>query len=477
MCLQHYTHSAFLKSLNLVVFALLLILNVQAQDPETENYKETDKLIQMYDSLGQYSNAMTQSKRGLSQAHNFQNVQKESYYNLRLAKYYYLLGNSRAAIMHFRLYAVLREQEVSNLKNMEMIRLEDAYLEQLTTFANEIELNNRFITRLQKENTSYDQSLQWIYTASKIGAGAIVLIFGIILYDRRNKKKKGEDHILKENKDLERLRDIVEKQESEELRNQEEIRLLKGKQQRQAWYTRQIQRSLLPNSKKINEHLKNSFILQYSMSSTNGDFYVINQIDGKTVLVVLDCPGHGPDAAYNTVIAYHHLQEILQSGITAPSMILTMMDQKIKHSLEETGLDKNEIHGSKIAVCEIRNETKEIEYAGAGFPLFYVHLDKIHIEKGNHFPVGDAVFSDPYYSSTHIRLSSDDMVYFITDGFYRQLGGKRNKKFMRGSLTSLLKSMHHQSLSEQKFILDKVLTEWKGKNPLTDDVLVVGIKM
>jgi len=171
------------------------------------------------------------------------------------------------------------------------------------------------------------------------------------------------------------------------------------------------------------------------------------------------------------------LQAIFQGGISTPSMILTLLDQKIKHSLEDTGLDKNEIHGSKIAVCEINLETKEVEYAGAGFPLFYVHLDDVHMEKGNQFPVGDTVFSDSYYSSVHIRLSDGDMIYFFTDGYYRQLGGKKNKKFMRSSLSSLLKSMHKQTLKEQKFILEKVLMEWKGKNALTDDVLVVGLKV
>ena len=48
---------------------------------------------------------------------------------------------------------------------------------------------------------------------------------------------------------------------------------------------------------------------------------------------------------------------------------------------------------------------------------------------------------------------------------------------MRRSLSNLLQSMHHQTLSEQKLILDKVLSEWKGKNARTDDVLLVGIKM
>ncbi len=462
------------RLLLLLIISLAFIQNPRAQ--EIESYVKTDSMMIRYDSLGYYKTAIFHAKTGLSKARKFKNTDKESYYHLRLAKFYYYMENIKSSIMHFRLYSILREQEASNLKNKEIFLLENAYLEQLNIFSNEIDLNDRLITVLQKENAIFEQNLNWVYTSAKIAGAAIIIILAIFLYDLRMKKKSGKVHSENEINELERLRSLTVKQTEEQERKQEEVKLLKGNQQRQAWYTRQIQMSLLPNPKN-NEQPKNSFILKYSKSSINGDFYVKHEIDNKTVIAVLDCPGHGPDAVFNTVIAHHHIQEILTSGVTKPSMVLTMMDQKIKQSLEETGLDKNEIHGSKIAVCEINNKTKEVEYAGAGFPLFYVHLDDVHLERGSPFPVGDVVLSDSYYSSSHIRLSYDDMIYFITDGYYRQLGGKQDKKFMRRSVTSLLKSMHHQSLTEQKLILDKVLKEWQGKNPLTDDVLVVGIRM
>lgn len=87
------------------------------------------------------------------------------------------------------------------------------------------------------------------------------------------------------------------------------------------------------------------------------------------------------------------------------------------------------------------------------------------------------MFRDKFYSSSHIRLSDDDMIYLATDGYYHQIGGNSNKKFMRESMISLFESMQNQTLTEQKFILEKVFNEWKGKQSQTDDALVLGIRL
>jgi serine phosphatase RsbU (regulator of sigma subunit) len=444
---------------------------------QQENYAKFDSLIHLNDSLGRYFDAEKAAKEGLALAENERDIERQAFYNLRLAKFYFELNNTRRSLMHFRLYAVLMEQQVSNQRYAEMRLLEEAYLEQLSLLQTELDLNDQLINRLSVDNSRMESSLSWIYTASKIGGIAIFLIAIIILYDRRSRRKSNETQATEESKEVQRLRAKFEKMEEEQARNQQEIERYKGSHQRQVWYTRHIQSSLLPSVQTTNQKLKQSFVLSFSKEATSGDFFVVHEANNKRVIVLIDCPGHGPDAAYYTVMTNHHLSEILNKAITTPSMILTMMDQKIKQNLEDTGLDKNEIHGSRMAICEIDIETKEVEYAGAGLPLFYVYHDALKMEKGNTHPVGDSIFSDPFYSSVHLRLADGDMIYMFSDGFQRQLGGKKNKKFMRSSLINLLGSMYQQPLTEQKFILEKVLMEWKGKNAFTDDILAVGVQV
>ncbi len=441
------------------------------------NYEYFDSLITKSDSLKNYSIAISSSKSGLSLAKNSNDPVKEAYYHLRLVKFYYLSNDSNNALLHLRLYSILKENEVAVRKNKEMFLLEEAYLEQLAIFANESNLDKQLIRNLQNENESYYNAYQQVLIALKIGLGGIILIAAILLYNRyarkRNSGKKTED----ENHELQRLSDLVERQDGELRRYALEIENTKQYQQRNTRYSRHIQLSLLPDPVKAHKRLKNSFTYQVSKSTISGDFYVVFSTATNTLIAILDCPGHGTDAAYSTVIAYQHLSEIFDSGITAPSMVLTMLDQKLKFSFKQTDLQPETINGVKIAVVGLINETKEIEYAGAGFPLIYIHLDKIHIVEGNKFPIADSLFSDKFYSSSHIRLSNDDMIYLATDGFQHQIGGNASKKFMRESMISLFESMQHQTLTEQKFIIEKVFKEWKGKHPQTDDTLVLGVRI
>ncbi len=454
-----------------------IITGFQQSPDATRSFEYYDSIINTGDSLKNYEIAIKNSKSGLSLAKKLKDPAKEAYYHLRLVKFYYLSNDSKNALLHSRLFSILKENEIASRKNKEMYRLEDAYLEQLSNFANEIDLNKQLIRNLQDENESYYNFHQQAIVALKIGLGAIILIAGILLYNRFYSNKQSTKKISYENKELQRLADLVERQDVELQRNIDEFKNIKQNQQRNIRYARHIQLSLLPDPAKISDELKNTFIFQLSKTTLSGDFHIVFSTTKKTVVAVLDCSGHGADAAYSTVVSYHHILKIFESGITAPSMVLTMMDQKLKYSFEQTDLQPESKNGVKIAVIEITNNTKEIEYAGAGLPLIYVHQNQIHIDEGNHFPVADSLFRDKFYSSSHIYLSNDDMIYLATDGFYHQIGGNSNKKFMRTSMINLLESMHHQTLTEQKFILAKVFIEWKGKEHQTDDTLVLGIRL
>lgn len=442
-----------------------------------QDFEEIDSLLERRISRSQYQAALDLSKTGLKMARSSGDANREAAYHLQLAKVYYHLGDLKSSTMQFRLYAVLREEIVSIRRYKELLELEDAYLAEIDRLTLESELNSDLVKRLQEENAMLRSSMDWIFLAAKIGMVALIIIVGILIYDRRAKRKKKNDDSDSRSGELERLRAMVIKLQEETDRNQGVIEQFKGRTQRQAWYARHIQTSLLPRPEALLESIPQAFVLSFPKTNTHGDFIVSTHIEGKRIIVMSDCPGHGADAAYYTVMVNHHLHELITSGISTPSMVLTMMDQKIKQSLQATGLELTELHGSKMAVVELDEESKEVEFAGAGLSLIYVHLDELHVEKGQPFPVGDPVFSDTYYSSNHIRLSDGDMMYLTSDGFERQLGGKDPKKFMRSSLHSLFKSMYNQPLSEQKFVLEKVFKEWKGKNPQTDDVLVLGVKI
>jgi hypothetical protein len=65
----------------------------------------------------------------------------------------------------------------------------------------------------------------------------------------------------------------------------------------------------------------------------------------------------------------------------------------------------------------------------------------------------------------------------FSDGYRDQFGGPREKKFMLRPFKELLLRIHQLPFDEQHDELEKVLNDWKGYIPQTDDVIVVGFKM
>jgi len=313
--------------------------------------------------------------------------------------------------------------------------------------------------------------------AIKIGLGALLVIFAILIYIRIRGKKDKDILKTHEQQDLIHIGEQNAKLNDELARRLEELSRIKEAQQHNLTYARNIQLSLLPASPELISQLPNSFIFHIPRDIISGDFYSVYTLNGKTVLAVFDCPGHGINAAHSTVVTHNIFQEIVRNGITTPSMILTMLDQKLKHETQKLEQRPEMISGVKMAVCSIDNTTKEVEYAGCHFPLMYVHLDQLHFVHGNRFPVGDPMFSDKFYTSSNIRLSTGDMLYLSTDGFYSQLGGRKKRKFLRSSMVNLFKTIYNQDLKEQQFILEKVHQEWKARGEQTDDVLVLGFRL
>jgi hypothetical protein len=64
----------------------------------------------------------------------------------------------------------------------------------------------------------------------------------------------------------------------------------------------------------------------------------------------------------------------------------------------------------------------------------------------------------------------------LTDGFHDQFGERTGRKLMASKMKELLLHFSELGAAEQEYELRNFYTNWKGKEPQTDDVLVIGIK-
>ena len=101
-----------------------------------------------------------------------------------------------------------------------------------------------------------------------------------------------------------------------------------------------IQQAVLPYQEKMDELLKKYFVINLPKDVVSGDFFWLNEAEGKTILIVADCTGHGVPGAFMTLIGVNLLDKIIRVwGITDPASILTRLHEEVQIVLrqQETG--------------------------------------------------------------------------------------------------------------------------------------------
>jgi serine phosphatase RsbU (regulator of sigma subunit) len=96
--------------------------------------------------------------------------------------------------------------------------------------------------------------------------------------------------------------------------------------------------------------------------------------------------------------------------------------------------------------------------------------------KADPMPIGYYEDIDKLFTKHDIHLVPGDIIYLFTDGYADQFGGPDHKKFKYPAFKSLLARISGQPLSIQKKRLEMEFIEWKGNNPQTDDVLIIGMR-
>ncbi|MCZ6520190.1 MAG: hypothetical protein O6848_01685, partial [Bacteroidetes bacterium] len=162
-----------------ILFSIFSIVPVSGQLQEGDLLESTydlfDSLIHLNDSLGIYSQARQYADNGLKFAEKEKDADRQTFYQLKLAKYYYLDGNTQQSLIHFRLYAISNASSIQFKKELEMQDLENAYLDEIEHMYAEWALDKDLIDNLQNENFRYVAAQKKISLAIKIGLGALLV--------------------------------------------------------------------------------------------------------------------------------------------------------------------------------------------------------------------------------------------------------------------------------------------------------------
>jgi len=305
------------------------------------------------------------------------------------------------------------------------------------------------------------QPVTWVLYFS-ILAGLVVLFFR---YRTRSLRKTNQ--ILREK----------EKIAQEVLRQRDRLAVAMKNLTDSIRYAQKIQQALLPSDYYFKRLLPASFILFIPRDIVSGDFYWINEKNGKVFFTAADCTGHGVPGALMSMIGFQMLDKIINDQeVETPSEILNILNQGIATTFsrgEESILLKD---GMDLSFCTLERKMNTLEFAGAFNALYLVRDNNLLQYKGDRVSVGLGEEENQRFSNHRIELQEGDKIYLFSDGYADQFGGPNGKKFMYRRFRHLLLSIADMPMHRQKEFIYETFLSWKGDLEQVDDILIIGVE-
>ncbi len=317
----------------------------------------------------------------------------------------------------------------------------------------------------------------WETTVAR--AGFILLLIAVVamLYELRTKSLENQRRILQRKVDA---RTVEIKEKNEELEAQQKKILKQSRDiESSILYAERILTAILPMHKNISKLLPDYFVLFRPKNIVSGDFYWMAEKEGKTVIAVVDCTGHGIPGAFMSIIGADLLREIVKSnGVLDPTIILSEMDKGVRSALQQEEFKTRDGMDASIVVLEqLADGTTQLDFAGAHNPMMYVQDGEMNVLKANRDGIGGFETKKIPFLKHSILIDKPTEIYLASDGYQDQFGGKNDKKILRKNFKKLLLENHHLPMSVQKELLEIYFRNWKGSTQQTDDVLVFGFRI
>jgi serine phosphatase RsbU (regulator of sigma subunit) len=346
-------------------------------------------------------------------------------------------------------------------------------------------------SKQQEKQLEQEQKFRYLGYAvlGLIGITLIIMIFSFINARRTTKKLRIQNKIIADQSGE------INAQNEELFQNQEEILAQRDfiSEKNKELETRNlfiqksinaalnIQQAILPYQKKLDELLKDYFILYRPKDVVSGDFYWLNQVKNKTILVVADCTGHGVQGAFMTLIGNTLLDKIVRVwDITDPTQILYHLHEEISIVLRQEDT-KNDDGMDLVVICFEKADDKyiKITFSGAKNSLYYILPDEnatIQTLRGARRSIGGKQSESKVFENQEIILPKGSLIYTGSDGLIDQNNFERNRLGEK-KLLKVLEANHHLSTAEQKLALEKALDAYMEGTLQRDDILWVGVRV
>ncbi len=292
---------------------------------------------------------------------------------------------------------------------------------------------------------------------------ALLLMFGLayfIFVNYKNKKRANE---------------LLEEKNRKITAQRDQIAYQKKHITDSIQYAQKIQRAILPSMELFTDEIDH-FVLYKPRDIVSGDFYWVDKVDNKQVIIAADCTGHGVPGAFMSMLGVSLLNEIVRNrNIVEPDKILNTLRSMVIKSLGQGQAGTLVKDGMDMTVKVIDFDNDKLYFAGANNPLYHIRNGELTQYKPDKMPVAiHEVMED--FNFVSIDLQKGDTFYTFSDGFVDQFGGPKQKKFLSKNFRNLLLEIQNLDMIDQGKKLDEVFEAYRADIEQVDDVVVIGVK-
>lgn len=243
-------------------------------------------------------------------------------------------------------------------------------------------------------------------------------------------------------------------------------------------YAGKIQSALIPRPERYAELFDDHFVLNRPKDVVSGDFHWVHRLSEHVRLVAqADCTGHGLPGAMMAAIGCSLLNELVtQHPEKDPAELLALLNQRMIQALNQRAEHLGAGDGMDIALCRVDRAQREILFAGAFRPLYWMHDGQLTVINGDRRPIGGNQHdADRRFTVHRLAYHAGDRIYLFSDGYVDQFGGPDGRKFMATRFSAILEQHQHLPMALQAEELERAFDAWKGAHEQMDDVCVLGL--
>jgi len=243
-------------------------------------------------------------------------------------------------------------------------------------------------------------------------------------------------------------------------------------------YAKTLQEAILPDREEREAALGEHVLLWEPRDTVGGDFYWLRSFEDSFLLLLGDCTGHGVPGALMSMTAKALLDRIVaEEGLREdPAALLNRLNELLDRTLRRGG-ERNVPDGLDAGVLFVDRREGRLRFAGAGLSLLVVRAGEVREIRGDRWGLGFRSLRRGAFALREEPLPVGATLYLATDGFRDQVGGPERLPFGRARLIGLLASLEGCPLEERGARILKALADYRGEEPVRDDMTLIGFRV